>query len=96
MRSVDEVLTYAAANGRVCPQPQCWNKLWEMLPERKRSGGSWEPSAPLILAAWWEASDAQKRERLASHIRYAADHGALDTVAKYLASLTDEQWYMGK
>ena len=96
MGSVDEVLAIATLNGRVCPQPQQWNALWEMLPERKRLAGAWEPPAPFILAAWWEASDQAKRERLASHIRYAAENGALDAVAKYLSSLTDEQWHVAK
>jgi hypothetical protein len=94
MGSVDEVLAIATLNGRVCPQPQQWNALWELLPGRKRSGSGWEPPLPLILAAWWETSDQAKRERLASHIQYAAENGALDAVAKYLSSLTDEQWHV--
>lgn len=96
MGSVDEVLAIATQQGRVCPQPPQWSALWEMLPGRKRSGSGWQPPAPLILAAWWEASDQEKRERLASHIRYAAENGALDAVAKYLSSLTDEQWHVAK
>jgi hypothetical protein len=94
MRTVEEVLSNASMNGRVCPQPQLWNTLWEMLPERKRVGAGWEPALPLILAGWWASSDEQKRERLASHVRYAAEHGVLEAVADYLDSLAPEQWYV--
>jgi len=96
MGTVDEVLAIATLNRRVCPQPQQWSALWEMLPGRKPSGGGWEPPLPLILAAWWDTSDQQKRERLAFHIRYAAENGALDAVEEYLSSLTDEQWHVAK
>ena len=82
------------SNGRVCPEPQPWNKLWEMLPERERRGASWEPPPPLILAAWWETSDAEKRERFIEHLRYADRHGALGEVEKFLASLSKDQWHV--
>jgi hypothetical protein len=91
--SVDAVIEFASSDNRVCPQPQQWNELWEMLPERKRVGASWSPSPPLILAAWWEASDAQKQERLVSHIRYAAEYGSLDRVHVFLRSLSHDQWH---
>ena len=39
---------------RICLRPDPWNKLWELLPDRKRVGNGWEPALPLILAAWYE------------------------------------------
>ena len=68
---LEELLAFSQAERRVCPQPQRWNELWELLPERKRAGAGWEPSLPLILGAWWYTSDAEKRERFLSHIRWA-------------------------
>jgi hypothetical protein len=94
VRTVEEILNSIASNGRVCPQPPQWNALWEMLPERKSVGGGWEPALPFILAAWWDSSDSTKRERFVQHLKYANDHGALNNVANYLASLTDEQWHV--
>jgi hypothetical protein len=47
-----DLLNYVRDNRRVCPVPQRWNELWEMLPDRKRVGNGWEPPLPLILAAW--------------------------------------------
>ena len=45
------LIAYCRENSRVCPMPQRWNALWELLPNRKRVGGGWEPPLPLILAA---------------------------------------------
>src|SRR5690348_12736540 len=61
---LDALLEYCRDNQRVCPHGMQWTVLWEMLPGRERRGAGWEPSAPLILAAWWETSDEQKRQRL--------------------------------
>ena len=93
MPTLDDVLSIATALKRVCPMPQRWNELWEMLPNRKRVGGDWEPPAPLILGAWWHTSDAEKRERFRSHIQYASEHGVLSEAAAYLSSLQADQWH---
>ena len=93
MSTLGEVLLNASAQGRVCPMPQYWNELWELLPNRTRVGNGWNPPAPLILAAWWHTSNAEKRERLAAHIRYASEHGALDQVASLLSSLSPGHWH---
>ncbi len=91
--SVEAVIELARAEKRVCPQPQRWNELWQMLPDRRRVGGGWSPSLPLILAAWWETSDAEKQERFFSHIHYAGEHGALDAIHSFLMSLPHDQWH---
>lgn len=87
------LLEFVATNGRVCPQPPAWNALWELLPARRRKGGGWEPAAPLILAAWWETTDAAKRDRLRDHIEWAAQHDVLDVVEAFLRRLPEEQWH---
>jgi hypothetical protein len=69
--------------------PTRWNELYQILPNTRRIGVGWEPAGPLILAARWEASMDQKRERLVEHIRWAHKHGALDTVANFLRSLPE-------
>ena len=50
---LNDLLEFVRTNERVCPQPQRWNELWKMLPNRKRIGNGWDPPLPLILAAWW-------------------------------------------
>lgn len=92
IRSLHE---YVATEGRVCPLPVAWNKLWEMLPDRHRKGASWSPPPPLILAAWWETPAISKRLRLAEHIQYAANHNAFETVDAFLRALPPDQWAYG-
>jgi hypothetical protein len=67
--------------------------MWELLPNRRRKGLGWEPSAPLILAAWDHTSDAEKRERFHYHLRWADEHGALAEVATFITSLKPEEWH---
>lgn len=42
----DTLIAYCRENNRVCPMPQRWNALWELLPDRARVGGGWEPPLP--------------------------------------------------
>jgi len=32
------LLAYVQADGRICPQPQRWNELWEMLSDMSQTG----------------------------------------------------------
>ncbi len=87
------LIQYCSSSGRICPQPQKWNELWEMLPDRTRDGYCWKPPLPLILAAWWETSPQEKKDRLQQHILYADQKGILSKVDQFLRGLADEQWY---
>lgn len=90
---LDALLRDWATQGRVCPQPQAWQRLWEMLPDKQRSGGGWSPPLPLILAAWHDATDAEKTERFRLHLAWAAQHAALDEAIAFLRSLAPSDWY---
>jgi hypothetical protein len=93
---LNALLEYVKSDGRICPMPIYWQELWDMLPDRKqKSSGGWEPSVPLILAAWYEVPAMLKMLRLAEHINYAAEHGVLDEVDKYLRHLNPDQWSYG-
>lgn len=93
MASLQQLIEEVTAHGRVCPQPRCWNQLWDLLPDRRRVGHGWEPPAPLFLAAWWETSDAEKQQRFNAHLQWAHAHGALDAVATYLNTLEPDDWH---
>jgi len=87
------LLAYVVEEQRVCPQPHIWNRLFNLLPEKRRVGNGWEPPLPLILAAWDNTSDHEKRERFHLHIRWAADHGALEQVNRFVRGIPAEQWH---
>ena len=89
---LQSLITFCSRNGRVCPQPQKWNELWEMLPDRTRVGLGWKPPLPLILAAWWETSSIEKKDRLKDHLIYAYQKGIMNEIDQFLRDLPDEQW----
>jgi hypothetical protein len=93
MITIDQVLAVATENKRICPQPQKWQQLYELLPDRKRKGAGWEPSLPLILAAWWDTPAMSKTLRLREHIEWAAAHGVIEQVHAFLRSLPEEEWH---
>jgi len=64
------LIEYCRVNQRVCPQPRLWSKLYDMLPQKKRVGLGWDPSLPLILAAW-DTPAFMKQLRLEEHIKWA-------------------------
>lgn len=90
------LLEYVQEDGRICPIRVCWDRLWEMLPDKMHIGRDWEPPLPLPLAVWWETPLKEKTLRLDRHIRYAAEHGVLDEVDSYLRGLKTEEWFYGK
>ena len=87
------LIAYVQGEGRICPQPQEWNALWEMLPRKERVGAGWNPPLPLILGAWWHTSPQGKQARLREHIEYAADEGILSAVDAFLRGLSRQQWH---
>jgi hypothetical protein len=91
--TVDRLIAYCRENNRVCPLPQAWHQLWEMLPDRRRAGTCWEPALPLILAAWHETPAMLKMLRLAEHIEWAEKHNALQEVAAFLRGLQEHEWH---
>ncbi len=90
--SEEDVLAIATKDGRVCPLPQAWSRLYDLLPGKRRVGGGWEPALPLILAAWQDSTAKAKCIRFREHIEWAASHGALDPVHQFLATLPEDQW----
>ena len=64
-----------------------------MLPNCKRDGAGCRPAPPLILAAWYDTPVILKMLRLAEHIEWATQHGALELVARFLHGLREENWF---
>ncbi len=93
MITLDQALAVAKENGRVCPQPQKWNELYSLLPDRTRIGNGWEPALPLILGAWDGTPAMLKILRLQEHIEWASTHDCLDKVYEYMRSLSEEEWF---
>ncbi len=91
--TVESLVAYCRENDRICPLPQLWNRLWEMLPGRSRVGAAWQPPPPLILAAWHDTPAMLKMLRLAEHIECAAKHDSLEMIGKFLRELREDDWH---
>ena len=89
---LDDLLAYAEAIQRVCPVPEKWNDLWNLLRKRRRAGDTSVPPRPLILAAWWDTPVLSKVLRLREHIEWAAAHNSLSHTNDFLRSLSESQW----
>ena len=91
--SVKSLIAYCRENNRVCPQPQLWNQLWGILPDRKQIGAGWQPATPLILAAWHDTPAIAKMLRLVEHIEWAEKHNSLESISVFLHNLSEEDWF---
>lgn len=84
------LIEYASSDDRISPSD--WTRLYNMLPlGMSITGAPLKPDLPLILGGWL-ASDYKKRERVAYHIRWAAEYGVLVRVDTYLRSLRNQDW----
>lgn len=91
--TLKSLIAYCQEHNCICPQPQEWNELWEMLPARERKGDGWEPALPLILAAWHDTPAMLKMLRLQEHIRWADEHGVLQEISIFIRGLSESNWF---
>jgi hypothetical protein len=88
-----QLLTYASSGGRVCPNPDEWMALSDII----GMNAPGKRLVPLILAGWAFSSDADKRDRVMEQIEYAFSLDPLVTerFCQYLESLKPGRWYVG-
>lgn len=92
METFESLWEYCSANNRVIPKD--WHKLYEMLKnKRRKQSGGWEPSLPLILAAWDVTMPIDKQLRFKEHIKWAFDNGQIHEIGTYLRLLREEDWF---
>lgn len=82
------------ANRRAVPMPLRWRALYQTLRDtREVATGEWEPRLPLIRHAWSDSTPAEKQLCFREHVQWAADHGQIEEIGRYLRSLGEEEWY---
>jgi len=87
-------MEFITADERVCPKPTLWNDLFRNIKQEALDRGITQKiSNPLILAAWHEATDAQKQQRLVEHVEFSESHGFLPVVDSFLRSIPDDDWH---
>jgi hypothetical protein len=88
--NVEQTLALAQKNGRVCPRPIHWVRLYRLLRGREPASVR-KPPAPL-LESGANAPALLKILRLKEQIRWAAAHGTLAEVHRLLEQLREEDW----
>ena len=80
-----ELLNRIYLNEFCCPMPQKWAELSNHVctnVDHARPQARYPPS--LILAAWSESSDVEKRQRLFEQLLFAYRHGTIGQAHGYL------------
>lgn len=91
--TVDDAMTEARRNNRVCPLPDRWQELYEMLPNRKPN----RPTPPLVGPVWKATPSISKRMCLREHLEWAEASGNLVEVLEYMKQLPEDEWlHMGQ
>jgi len=70
-------------NDFICPMPQKWNEIYISLLkvwERGLARPDDKPPVPLILAAWHESTDEQKKERWRTTIDWAYEYNCPELI----------------
>ena len=92
METFDDLWSYCQGNNRAIPRD--WNCLYKMLKNtRQKASGGWEPSLPLILAAWDTTLPIEKVMRFREHIQWADKQGQLEEIGAYLRQLSEDDWF---
>ena len=93
MEKFESLWEYCTLNNRLCPKPDRWSELYNLLKNKKQKpSGGWEPSLPLILGAWHNTMPIEKQLRFREHIEWALNNNQLDEIGFYLRSLKEEEW----
>jgi hypothetical protein len=92
METFETLWQYCTENNRVIPRD--WNKFYNLLKNKKQKpSGGWEPSLPLILAAWDVTIPIEKQLRFKEHVQWAIDNQQNEEAGNYLRNLSEEEWY---
>lgn len=93
METFDLLWEYCSSNSRLCPKPDKWSELYNLLKNKKQKpSGGWEPSLPLILGAWQNTMPIEKHLRFKEHIEWAAKNNQLNEIGNYLRKLDESEW----
>jgi hypothetical protein len=89
-RSAVELLVEGMAqDGIVCPEPRTWDGLWRAM----NGTGTGNLSLPLILAAWSQTTDRQKRGRFVEQLATVDQAGAGPELIEAIGGIASSQWH---
>lgn len=90
--NLEFLLEKLVQDGMVCPKPQAWDKLWNII---KASVGDEPLALPLILAAGGETTDHQKLDRFLEQLAVGERNGAGSRLFEEISGLSPSRWHYG-
>ncbi len=91
--TVHEAMVEVRRFNRVCPRPQAWQALYDLIPGKLTTGHAWQPPPPITGAAWQATSAVPKRMCLREQLEWAEHQGALGEAMRFLRALPEDQWH---
>ena len=86
----EDLIKYCLDNNRICPMPQKWAEVGEIIKIKPGQPGY---LTPLILGGW-DSSDEEKRDKLKKQIDYASkDTEMFEKLKNFILSLKDDDWH---
>ena len=94
--TLDAAMVEARRNNRVCPRPEHWIAIYEMLPGRTLVNGKQFPTPPITGPAWKATPSLPKRLFFREHLEWAERHKVIDAVYAQMKQLPEDAWlHMG-
>ena len=87
------VFALAQVNGRVCPLPPVWEKLYLRLPIEQRGVQVIRAPFPIERRRWGFVSDDEKARRLREQLAWAEVRGGLYAVQRFLHDMDEHEWH---
>ena len=81
------LLDYCGAGGRICPAPEAWHRMWQLLDAMATDRKPPRPPAP-------DEPGNSLKWALVDHLLWADQLGVFDKVDQFLRSLGPSQWTM--
>jgi hypothetical protein len=91
--TLEQAIAEARRNNRVCPKAKEWQKLYMILPAKRKTERGWEPQLPPTGSAWSDSTALDKFMCLRDHLVWAEQKGALDAVYAFLRALPEDSWF---
>ena len=91
--TADLVFALAQVNGRVCPLPPVWEKLYQRLPVEQRGLQVVRAPFPIERRRWDATTDEDKALRLKEQLAWAEERGGLYAVQRFLHEMDEAEWH---
>jgi len=81
------LLDYCGMEGRICPSPEAWHRMWKLLQARATDRKPLQPPAP-------DEPRNSLKWALVDHLLWADQLGMFGEIDQYLRGLAPGQWAM--